>query len=174
MSKSDVIQAVKGGAYKSVLQVEESIPARIARFLDWAASEYPRSLIPMNLVYKAIMGMARTPTMDSSEVERLRSRMYAAKKHLHKVYGRTLVSEPGVGIRASVDSNDIVEGPLERAARRVESARLQADAVSALIKPSQLSAKNRSRHNDVAEALRKLSSPAVLGKLLPRPQDQTD
>lgn len=171
-SEKALIAAISGGAYKSYLQIEESIPQRMARYLDWAATKYPHCLTPMNVLYKAIMGMARMPALKSAEVERLRSRMQAVKNHLHKIYGRTLISEPGMGVRASVDSNDIVEGPLERAVRRVAAAQHQAAVVSGLVETSKLSSINKSRHADVADALKKLQSPTVLGKLLPRPQEQ--
>ena len=83
---------------------------RIAHFLNWAAEHLPYDLIPHNEICRAISGYDRTPAHNSKEVESVRSSMSAVRTKLESdMFKRGLISEIGVGVRASVDATDVVK-----------------------------------------------------------------
>ena len=161
-----ITEAINAGAYKKEIKLEDNMAWRAARFLDWAARKYPKQSTPYNYMWKAINGFKKTPRLDSEDVERFRSSMSRVRRVLQDNYGRDLWVDPGIGVRATTDSNDIVDGPLEKASRRVIQAQSSASRTASLVDPRKLNAANKAWFNDVQGALRKLASPAIGGKLL--------
>jgi hypothetical protein len=91
---------------------EMRLPHRAAHFLDWLASRYPGHWVRANFVVKAINGYKHQPLERSDEVEVFRARMSTVKKGLGGVYGRTLITQRSVGMRASIDEADRLRNAL--------------------------------------------------------------
>jgi hypothetical protein len=95
-----------------------SIPERTAQALDWAARTYPRQLVPYNVLLQAVMGFEKMPRLNDQQIEQLRSKMGRVRVILRTKYARGLVSEPGAGVRATVDSADQLKTAVVRSAAR--------------------------------------------------------
>lgn len=100
-----------------------TVAGRVAHFLNWAADKYPKQFVQYNVLLKAIMGFSHTPRLNTQEVERLKDQMGHVAKLLYKRYGRETIAQPAVGIRASVDSADLLVNVAPRKARRLVKAR---------------------------------------------------
>lgn len=156
-----------------------SLTQRVAHYLDWAAGEFPKQFTNYNIVLKAIMGYARTPTLGSEEVESLRRNIGRVKQIMVKQYGREVVSAPGLGIRATVDDADTLTTALPRKITRLHSAQRAASATAELIDVSkvpdtaEMKPWKRWFSQDVKSALKTLTSPEMERKLLPPMQEQS-
>lgn len=115
-----------------------SITQRAAHYLDWSAREYPKQFTPYNLLVKAIMGFGTTPRLDSDAVNSLRSNMQRVKHYLVGTYGRELVSEPGVGVRATTDDADLLTTSLPVRLRRLQGAQKAVANTASLIDPTKI------------------------------------
>jgi hypothetical protein len=120
------------------VDTESSMVERTAHALDWAASNYPKQLVPYNVLLKAINGFGFMPRLNSKNVEDLRSSMSRVKKTLRIKYGRGLVSEPGAGVRATVDSADQLRTDVRRAASRHHSSGKALTAAFSLVNLSEV------------------------------------
>jgi hypothetical protein len=101
---------------------KKSLVERAAHALDWAAQNFPKQWVPVNLLLKGIMGYAHTPRLTNEEVDSLRKKMSRIRKIMAEQYGRGLISERGFGVRASIDSEDQLKKVVSAAAARVASA----------------------------------------------------
>jgi hypothetical protein len=101
--------------------MKASLVQRAANALDWAANNFPRQLVPYNILLKTIMGFGHTPRLGGNNVEELRSSMSRVRRVLRIKYGKGLVSEPGAGVRATVDSTDQLRTDVRKAAQRHHS-----------------------------------------------------
>lgn len=95
---------------------------KIAELLDWAAEELPHKIITYPQITKAVMGYPRMPRQDSKEVELIRSRISGVRQKLVKDFDRDIVTESGIGCRATVDSADILKHCVTKRAKRLSSA----------------------------------------------------
>ena len=86
-----------------------SMPQRAAHFLDWAAQNYPGQIVAYNVTLKAVQGYTKMPILKSKEVEQLRSGMTRVRAILQEKYAREMVTSPGAGVRATVDSLDTAQ-----------------------------------------------------------------
>jgi hypothetical protein len=120
------------------LDEKASTVERTANALDWAANHYPKQLVPYNILLKAIMGYGFLPRLNSSAVVDLRSTMSRVKKTLRIKYGKGLVSEPGAGVRATVDSADQLRTDVRRAASRHHSSGKALAAAASLVDMSEV------------------------------------
>lgn len=122
-----------------------SRPQRAAHALDWAAANCPRQFVAYNLLLKAIMGYPQMPRLSSDEVAGLRGAMTAVRKILREKYARGCVSSPGIGVRATVDSEDQLKTDVVKASHRVASANRGLINAASLVDPARLpqSAANR-------------------------------
>lgn len=111
---------------------------RAAQYLDWAAKNYPGQYTPYNLMLQAIMGYGRTPRLKNAEVERLRNALGRIRAILLDQYDRDLVSQPGLGPRATVDDADKLKMVLPKKAARLASARVQFVTTANSIDPSHI------------------------------------
>lgn len=96
---------------------------RCADFLNWLCLKRPGVFAAPNIAVKAIMGYGHTPRLKSDEVDKLRTKYGTIRKVLRAKYNRDLIVESGVGIRASVDSADILVVNIPKAVTRLTSAR---------------------------------------------------
>ncbi len=101
---------------------KKGLADRAADALHWAAENFPKQFIAQNILLKAVMGYAKTPKLDSSEVEALRKKMTRIRKLLRVNFGRGLVSARGLGVRATVDDEDQLKTDVVAAANRFASA----------------------------------------------------
>jgi hypothetical protein len=88
---------------------------RAADFLDWFAQRYPEQFVQYNVLYRAIMGFARTPRIDSIDVDRLRKSLSRTKKLLNANYGRGMIRVRSLGVRATCGDDDRVNHELPKA-----------------------------------------------------------
>lgn len=96
---------------------------RIAQFLMWTAEHFPKQYCPHNVAVQAIEGYKNVPSINSKEVKMFKSGLCAANQILHKKYGRALDTEPGVGIRATVDDADTASVALPKRVGRFRAAK---------------------------------------------------
>ena len=132
--KSDVTKAI--GDYK--FNAKMSKTNRIADFLDWAARNYPRQFVPLNLVVKAIQGYSRTPQINSREVETTKAAMGRVNGILQGQYERSLYSVSGLGVRATVDSGDAAQTVMPKKSSRLKAAKNSFLATANLIDPAKI------------------------------------
>jgi hypothetical protein len=123
-------KTARGGRSKFTLDISKfttnhklSIPHRAAEYLNWAAKNYPHQYTPYNLMCQALMGYDRTPKLKNAEVERLRNSLGRIRVILIEKYDRDLVSQPGLGPRATVDDADKLKMVLPKKSARLASAR---------------------------------------------------
>ncbi len=120
------------------VNTKDPMSQRVAHFMDWSAKHHPGHYVPYNLILKAVMGYAKTPRLDSDEVERLRGKMQNVRKILLEKYSRTLDSQAGVGVRATTGSADVLVQALPKKMRQLLSAKNGVMQVAGLVDASQL------------------------------------
>lgn len=153
--------------------MKQSMTNRVAHYLDWSAAHYPKQFTAYNIVLKAIHGYAKTPRLDSDEVEGLRRAMSRVKLILFREYGRELVSQPGVGVRATTDDADTLLVALPKKVMRVRSAQKAMAETASIIDPSKVPDTAEMKPwkawftRSVKDAIKTLTSPEFQQKLLP-------
>jgi hypothetical protein len=105
------------------LKQEQSITRRAAHFLDWLARKHPGEFVQYNIMYRCIMGFARTPRLDSEDVERLRKNLARSKLILRKEYARGMVRKKSVGVRATYSDEDRAANELPDQVSRMRAAK---------------------------------------------------
>jgi hypothetical protein len=142
---------------------------RVAHVLDWVARKAPGQVVPYNVIYKEINGLDVMPRMSNDDVQRLRARFAGLRGLLRKMYKRDLVHVSGVGLRATVDDDDVVRTTTPAAVRRYNSATEGLKSNAALVNVANLS-EGRDKTwftRAVSPAIKALSSDDRLLKLLP-------
>lgn len=153
--------------------VKMSLPRRIAQYLDWAAQKAPGRPVSYQMLTKVCEFTPRMPTEKDKRIDTVKRAVKRAKPVLMDEYGRGVVSHPGFGIRATIDSEDVARTQMEVDARRITSAVKAADRTRSLIKMSEIKDKElKARVGTVNSAIRVLVSPEVMGKLLTEKKDQ--
>ena len=61
------------------------------------ARKHPGEFIQYNVLYKCILGISRTPRLDSEDVERMRKGLCRSKDILRNEYARGMVRRRSVG-----------------------------------------------------------------------------
>lgn len=131
-----VTDAISAGEY--VPDTALNKPARCAHFLDWAAATYPRQYVPYNYVVKAIEGYGKLPRLETQEVDAMRQRLARVRDLLHRDYKRDLDTQPGVGVRATVDSADVLVTTAEKRGKRLIAAKNAFEQTVRLVDPAKL------------------------------------
>lgn len=146
---------------------------RIAHFLDWAAKNYPKQYCPYPHLAKAVSGFPRMPQHNSREVDLIKSAMSGVNRILQTKYNRTIDSEPGIGVRATVDDADTATVALPKKFNRFRAAK------NSLVQTAQLVDINKIPDTadykpwkqwlktDVKDILKMVKSPDFEQKLLP-------
>jgi len=158
-------------------ETKMTITNRAAHYLDWAARNYPQHYTQYNVLLKAIMGYDRMPSLSSKEVERLRNGLGRIRVALSTKYNRELVTQAGIGIRATINDADTLRNILPKKSRRLQSARTSflgtvknIDAASIPNTPEMLRLKEW-LNRGVKEVVRQIGSKEFEQKLLPPPVD---
>jgi hypothetical protein len=149
-----------------------SDPQRAAQALDWAAEQFPEQWVAYNILLRAIRGFSHTPKLASRDVENLRHKMSRVREILRRVYSRDLISEPGVGVRATSASLDVLKTAMVQRARRLASASTNYAATAALVEASEIPATEANRpwlqwwKSSVKQTLAVITDDGYLRKLL--------
>jgi len=152
---------------------EHSKKQRVAEFLDWAATHYPKQYVDYPHLAKAVEGYSRMPQHNSKEVELIKSSMSGVNRMLQTKYGRALDAEPGVGVRATVDDADLAMIVLPKKMKRIDQAKKAATQVANLVDPSKIpdTPENKPWKQwvkvHVRDVLKTINSPEFEQKLLP-------
>lgn len=112
----------KGDVSGYTVDPELSMTKRIAHFLDWAATHRPKEFQAFNVILQAIMGYKHLPRLTSEEVKFVQRASSRVRAEVLKAYKRGFVSQPGLGVRATVDDSDMVKFDLPKKGQRVQSA----------------------------------------------------
>jgi hypothetical protein len=148
-------------------------PRRIAHFLDYWAKVAPYDFAGYNEVLYAIEQRRSMPRLDTKDVWALRQRVYAGKKILRSEYNRDTVSSKGLGVRASVDDEDVLRNVAPRQTVAVERSIRRLAEVDAMIDPKKVkdTAENKALKQwysrNVRGILKQIASPEFTDKLLP-------
>jgi len=149
-----------------VVDLNKTIPHRAAQALDWAAKNLPGRPVSYQLLTKIVLALPRLPKEESKEVIALASRTSRIRDVLMDEHKRGLVSHPGHGIRATMDTEDLARTQYEKNAKRVVSSVTSLDRTRSLINPAEIHDQAlRSRVNSIGKAARILVSNDVLDKL---------
>lgn len=146
---------------------------RIAHYLNWAADNIPYVFTQFNELLKRVEGRGRMPRLDSEDVNLLRRNVGSCKNILLQLYEREFISQPGVGVRASVDDTDRLKTVLPKRMNRFNAARKAAIQTASsidlnnipdtpLLKPYKDWMKR-----SVRDVIKDLSDPTFEKKLLP-------
>jgi hypothetical protein len=100
-----------------------SLTARAAHCLDWAATNFPGQFIPYHHLLKAVDPAPRAYQLGSNKVENFRRSTAYIRKLLQKTYGREMITEPGVGVRATFSDTDALTVALPKKMSRFRAAR---------------------------------------------------
>jgi len=110
-----------------------SLQQDMVRFALWAKEKHPGIFVSYREVCQRINGYQRLPGPKDKQVEAVRRATSRVRRLLIEQHGCTLITDPVLGMRASVNSAEVLEDPLVRAAGRLRSAqemfRLTADLV---------------------------------------------
>jgi hypothetical protein len=154
------------------LKAEQSLTRRAAHFLDWLARKHPGQFVQYNVMYKSIMGFARTPRLDSEEVERMRKSLSRTKLILDRDYKRGMVRMPSVGVRATHSDEDRAVNELPAQVKRMHGAKQRVQRTVDAIDPRKITdAKIRSWFKrDIGGVLRAMNQADFDVKALPPAQ----
>lgn len=85
---------------------EMSNPRRAAHALAWLAKKKPGAYVAWNILYRVVVGCARTPLVTSVEVRQLRRASGSVRKILFDTYKLNMVVSRDLGARATYDELD--------------------------------------------------------------------
>lgn len=164
---------------------DKSIRGRVTEFLLWCAERYPRCTITYEEITQAIFGLGRVPDPRSKNVKSVRGQMSSAGKLLLGQHAKTLITERGVGARASVDESDKARESLPGSVKNYQQAADKLKKVAESIDQLELSREIkalvdpqlRQELSDVAEwhrelinkVIKNLNRPSTVKALLPPP-----
>lgn len=151
------------------LKQEQSLTRRAAHFLDWLARTHPGEYIQYNVMFRCIMGFARTPRLDSDDVERMRKNLSRTKTILRREYNRGMVRRRSVGVRATFSDEDRATNELPAQVNRMRSAKQAVQSTVDAIDPRKINdAKIRSwLKRDIGGVLRAMNQADFDVKALP-------
>lgn len=117
---------------------KESLVRKIAHFLDWCAKNRPKEFIPYNQITFRIIGLKHMPRMQNSDVVLVQHSMSRVRPILQTEYKRTLISAPGVGVRATADNDDLVIA-VAKSVRKMERDASRTAQLINMVDPAKLS-----------------------------------
>ncbi len=146
---------------------------RAAEYLIWAAKLFPRRPVPLPYIVKISLNEPKVPKEDSKDVLSFRdNKLRRVRSKLMREYRRGMVYHPGIGHRATVDEDDIVENVMEKKRKRVQSAIASMSETEAMVKKDGIkSDRIRNRFDDLSDATRRLTAPAIQNRLAPPAED---
>jgi hypothetical protein len=150
----------------------ESAKTRVdktAHFLDFCAKEGPHIPVPYNLIVKGIDQLSTTPSQKSDLVLVMKDSMGSVRRKLMLVYNRGLDTVKGVGVRATVDDDDLANTQLRKNVKRLVGDKQAVERTRSLIDTAKM--KNPALKSWVAggvsRMLSEMNAENRLAKLLP-------
>jgi hypothetical protein len=107
----------------------------VVRFIVYARKHAPGAFISYPELVQRVSGYPRPPRIDSHEVEAIRRNISNVRKTLMNEHGCGLLTDPLMGIRATVDSGDLLASQMVKSATRLRSAQDMFTRTSHLIDP---------------------------------------
>jgi hypothetical protein len=120
------------------------IVARAADLLNFAAEKKPGGVVPWTHVTKRVMG-GKMPSADSKLVKDMMGRSGGIRMVLMRDYSRGMENITGLGVRATIDSDDLANTQLRRQVKQHEASRQRVLATRALIKVPEMKNKELRR-----------------------------
>jgi hypothetical protein len=111
---------------------------RLAAFLFSAREKLPYRFIDVPNCAKIALGLSKVPGENSKDLSRFKSVLSSANTKMIKLYGCEIVSDRLDGLRATVDTDDLVETKHRKKRRRVKLAVASLKVTDDLIDPSKL------------------------------------
>jgi len=149
--------------------------SRVVGFLLWAAKNFPRRPVSIQHIARIALSEKNLPKEDSKEVDLWRGKMATIRKRMKDKHNRGIVTHPGIGYRATVDEDDKLENVFEPKRKRMQSAITGYNAGQSMIDPDKLKTKiNKERFESLAEAGKRLNSPAILKRLAPPEESEEE
>lgn len=162
------------------LDAKLSKTARIAAFLDFWAAEHPYDFVQYNEVLKAIEGYGYLPRLENKDCDGVRNRCHGAGRILRVKFKRELVRHQGLGVRATVDSMDVIRHVQTKRSAKIENAIKAAAETDANVDirsipdtPENAPLKTWYKR-DMKSLLKQLSSPEVMARMLPPPPPESE
>lgn len=150
---------------------------RSVDFLLWAAKSFPYRPVPITHVVRIALSEPKLPKEESTEVASFRKKMTTIRRKLLRDHKRGLVYHPGMGYRATVDSEDVVENVMEKNRKRVQSSIASMSDTESIVDRKELkTTRVKDRFEDLSEASKRLNSPSIQNRLAPpkEPDDEKE
>lgn len=146
-----------------------SVPRRIAEFLVWVDGEQPMGFVTYAMVARAVYALGSKGKVGDDIVEGIRRRIPSVNKLLHREYGRGIITDPRVGVRASHDDEDAANIVLRRRMSRLTSAKRAVVDTMHIIDPKKIQNKALRAYveRDARAVMNVLTSPDFEKRLLP-------
>ncbi len=172
---------------KGFTRTEKPFSRRVCEFMEWAATKYPKQVFLYEEVAQAIFELGTLPRRSSPSVMTVRNAIARARVVMLSQYNRDIISEVGVGVRATTDSADAISRSVtqatiqhERSLRnlRAKAALVDSKEMAALIAeaPEDIRADLETSHEwfqeHLQKYLRRLEKPEQVKALLPPPPVQ--
>lgn len=165
----------RSGFWDYKVPVDMDGPERAADFLNWAAKAFPSRPISAEHITRVALHLKNLPREDSADVKAFRNRIGRVRAILLKSYSRALIYHPGMGWRASIDSEDVVVNELEGRRKRVQSAIKNFRTARDLVKENEIKDRNiKGRFQQLDEALERLESPQIKLRLAAPAEPEKD
>lgn len=142
---------------------------RAVDFLVWASKSFPRRPVPIIHIVRIALNEPKLPKEESPDVKSFRNnKMVRIRRKLLNEFKCGLVYHPGMGYRATVDSEDVVENVMEKNRKRVQSSIETLSETESIVDKRQLkTTRIKSRFEDLSEASKRLKAPAIQNRLTP-------
>lgn len=152
--------------------MDKGIAARAADLLNYAAEKKPGAPVAWTHVTKRVLG-GKVQRADGKLVKDMMGRSSAIRQVLMRDYGRGLENLPGLGVRATVDSDDLANTQLRRQVKQHEASRQRVLATRSLVKvPEMKDKKLKAWVTDGLGALLSAHNDRVARLLLPPGEEQ--
>ncbi|HYX20441.1 MAG TPA: hypothetical protein VFA98_06305 [Thermoanaerobaculia bacterium] len=150
------------------------IVARAADLLNFVKGKKPGAPVAWTHVTKCVLG-GRIPHADSKAVKDMMGRSSGIRAILMRDYGCGLENIQGLGVRATVDDDDLANTQLRRQVKQHEASRQRVLATRALINPSAMKNKElKGWVNNGVGALLSAHNDRIAKLLLPPGDEPTD
>lgn len=126
--------AINLSSYKLPPEEERTAPFRVvAHFLDWAAKHHPNQFVSWGTVTRIATGRSSTPRESSQDVKSIRRSASRVRRLLITDYNREMENLPGVGVRATTGSLDVIKTRVTVRQRQFETAAAGLQATAGLV-----------------------------------------
>jgi hypothetical protein len=120
------------------VDTDMGIAARIADSLSWYGDTCPNRPVSWPELMKTVRQDRRKWPEDSDEIKRFKSHKGHADRLMLEKYGKVIIVVPGVGVRASIGSPDIITNFTPKAARRATKAMERFKQTTELVKTNEI------------------------------------